>query len=83
MWVQNWDKLNKLVQDISCLKYIIKTNYTCLRLTKLYNILLLYYYWPLGSASMDHQANIYKKKLKNAGVFFVNIGLMMCHWGFN
>ena len=53
-----------------CLKNIIKTNYSCLRLTKLYNILLLYYYWPLVSASMDHhQANIYKK-LKNAGVYF-------------
>ena len=35
----------------------------------LYNILLLYYYWPLVSDSMDHhQANIYKQ-LQNAGVF--------------
>jgi len=35
-----------------------------LRLTQLYNMLLLSYYWPVVSVSMDHhQANTYKKNL--------------------
>jgi hypothetical protein len=37
--------------------------------TTICNILLLFYYWLLISASMDHhQANIYKKP-KNAGAY--------------
>ena len=39
-------------------------------LTQLHHILLLYDYWLLVSASMDHhQGNIYKK-LKNAGAYY-------------
>ena len=49
----------------------IKIKYV-LRLTQLYNILLFFYYWLLVSASTDHhQANIYKKKLKNAGAYSI------------
>ena len=51
-------------------KYINKTNYTFTPSdTTVFNILLLFYYWLLVSASKDrHQVNIYKK-LKRAGAY--------------
>jgi len=49
------------VNPIAVNKYI--NNIHILRLTQLYNTLLLFHYWLLVSASMDHhQGNIYQKK---------------------
>ena len=53
-----------LVQDIPfCVHSTLTKQTICvLRLTQLYNIVLLYWYWLLVSTSMDHhQDNIYKK----------------------
>jgi len=45
-------------------------------LTKLYNILLLYCYWLLVSASNDHhQANIYRKH-KNPGAYSTKTSIL-------
>jgi hypothetical protein len=54
----------------------IKQTIYVLRLTKLYNILLLYCYWLLVSASMDnHQANIYRK-LTNVGAYSTKTSIL-------
>ena len=48
--------------------------WTLIRLTQLYNISLLFYYWLQVSASADcHKANIYKK-LKNVGAYITLYG---------
>jgi hypothetical protein len=65
--------LESLISKDSCdstkQAHEIKQTIHVLRLTKLYNILLLYCYWLLVSASIDHhQASIYRK-LKNSGTY--------------
>jgi hypothetical protein len=55
---------------------LMKQTTHVLRLTQLYNILSLFYYWLQISASLDRQqANIYKK-LKIASVYITKTSIL-------
>jgi hypothetical protein len=65
-------------------KYINKTNYTCTPCDTTIFFLLLYCYWLLVSASVDHhRANIYKK-FKNARACSTKTSILLVsidiHW---
>jgi len=60
-------------------KYINKTNYTCTLSDTTMFFLLLYCYWLLVSASVDHhRIYIYKKKIKNARAYNTKTSIL---WG--
>jgi hypothetical protein len=65
MCLEDINKTNCIYTHLTqllCLQDINKTNRICTHLTQLYNILLLFYYWLLVSASLSITSPIFANK---------------------